>query len=164
MLAFDTQGKQLWKASFRRGARAAGRSQDGVVVARSGDGRIYGLDAADGKRRWVYQRPTPAPLTVRTHAGVVVERGAVFAGFPGGRLVALALATGNVGWEGVVAMPRGATELERVADVTSLPVGRRRARVRGGVSGPRRVLRPASGTTLWARDMSSVAGLDADQR
>ena len=32
------------------------------------------------------------------------------------------LATGNVGWEGNVATPKGATELERIADITSLPV------------------------------------------
>ena len=36
--------------------------------------------------------------------------------------------------------------------------GRRRPGVRRGVPGPRRVLRTQSGTTIWARDMSSVAG------
>jgi outer membrane protein assembly factor BamB len=58
--------------SNRRAGRSGKRSsparswprplaQDGVVVARSGDGRIYGLDTATGKRRWVYQRPTQVP-------------------------------------------------------------------------------------------------------
>ena len=60
----------------------------GIVVVRSGDGRLYGLDAATGARKWVYQRTLPA-LTIRTHAGVVIYRDAVFAGFPGGRLVAV---------------------------------------------------------------------------
>ena len=96
---------------------------------------------ASGK--WMYQRATPA-LTVRTYAGVVVRRGGVFAGFPGGRLVALALANGNVGWEAVVALPRGTTELERVADVTSLPVDRRAAGVRRRVPGTGGLLRCVS--------------------
>ncbi len=39
-------------------------------------------------------------------------------------------------WEGNVATPKGATELERIADITSLPVIDERAGVRGRVPGP----------------------------
>ena len=137
------------------------QAQDGTVVARSADGHIYGLDAATGARKWVYQRLTPA-LSVRTHAGLVIERGGVFIGFPGGRLVALSILNGHVGWEAVVALPRGATELERVADITSLPV----------IDGPRicavafqgRVgcFDITRGTVVWAREVSSIAGLTVD--
>src|SRR6185436_9281473 len=100
VLAFEPQGRQIWKAQLTGEVLAPPLAQDGVVVARSGDGRIYGLDTATGRRRWVYQRPTQVPLTVRTHAGVLIDRGGVFAGFAGGRLVALVLSTGNVAWEG----------------------------------------------------------------
>jgi outer membrane protein assembly factor BamB len=164
VLAFDGQAKPLWRAKLSGEVLAPPIAQDGVVIARSGDGRIYGLDAADGKRRWVYQRPTAVPLTVRTHVGVIAYRGGIFAGFPGGRLVALAIPNGNVAWEGVVAIPRGATELERVADVTSLPVvdGQRVCAVafQGRVS----CFDAASGTPLWSREASSVAGLAVDAR
>ncbi|HZM46553.1 MAG TPA: outer membrane protein assembly factor BamB [Burkholderiales bacterium] len=164
VLAFEPQGKAVWKAQLTGEVLAPPSAQDGVVVARSGDGRIYGLDTATGKRRWVYQRPTQVPLTVRTHAGLLIDRGAVFAGFAGGRLVALALANGNVAWEGIVATPRGATELERVADVTSPPAldGQRVCAVafQGRVS----CFDPSRGAVLWARDMSSVAGLALDAR
>lgn len=164
VLAFEPQGKALWKAQLTGEVLAPPSAQDGVVVARSGDGRIYGLDAATGKRRWVYQRPTQVPLTVRTHAGLIIDRGIVFAGFAGGRLVALLLSNGNVGWEGIVATPRGATELERVADVTSPPAidGQRVCAVafQGRVS----CFDPSRGSVLWARDMSSVAGLALDAR
>ena len=83
MLAFDRDGKQQWKAQLSGEVLAPPKVADGVVVARTGDGRIFALDVADGKRKWVYQRTMPA-LSVRNHAGVVVNRGAVFAGFPGG--------------------------------------------------------------------------------
>jgi outer membrane protein assembly factor BamB len=121
VLALDQQGKVSWKAMLTGEVLAPPVAADGVVAVRSGDGRIYGLNVADGRRKWVYQRPTQVPLTVRTHAGLLVYRGAIFAGFPGGRLLALAVPSGDVAWEGVVAIPRGATELERVADITSLP-------------------------------------------
>ena len=41
-------------------------------------------------------------------------------------------------------IPKGATELERIADVTSLPLVLETRGVRGRLSGPRRVLRPRS--------------------
>ena len=163
VLAFDAGGKALWKAQLAGEVLAPPAIEGSLVVARAGDGRIYGLDATDGKQRWLYQRTAPA-LTLRSHGGVVVERGAIFAGFPGGRLVALAAATGNVGWDSVVALPRGATELERVADVMGLPVldGDRVCAV--AYQGRAACFDTQSGTTIWARDMSSYAGMDADHR
>ena len=119
---------------------------EGVVVVRAGDGRIFGLDAADGKTKWVQQRSNPA-LTLRNTAGGVASRGDVFAGIPGGRLLALDLRRGTLGWDGVVATPKGATELERIADVTGRPGDRGRAGVRRRVPGPRRVLRDRAGRT-----------------
>lgn len=163
VLAFDTSGKPLWKAQLSGEVLAPAAIEGTLVVARAGDGRVYGLDATNGKRRWIYQRATPA-LSLRNHSGVVLERGAIFAGFPGGRLVALAAATGNVGWDSVVALPRGATELERVADVMGLPVvdGDRVCAV--AYQGRAACFDTQSGTTIWARDMSSYAGMDADHR
>jgi outer membrane protein assembly factor BamB len=163
VLAFDASGKPLWKAQLAGEVLAPPAIEGSLVVVRAGDGRIYGLDALDGKQRWLYQRTAPA-LSLRSHGGVVLERGAIFAGFPGGRLVALAAATGNVGWDSVVALPRGATELERVADVMGLPVvdGDRVCAV--AYQGRVACFDTQSGTTIWARDMSSYAGMDADHR
>ena len=164
VLAFDGQGKPLWKSQLTGEVLAPPLAQDGVVVARSADGRIYGLNAADGKRRWVYQRPTTMPLTVRTHAGLIASRGVVFAGFPGGRLVVLAASSGNLAWEGVVAIPRGATELERVADVTSLPAIDEQRVCAVAFQGRVSCFDPSGGALLWSRDVSSVVGLALDTR
>lgn len=163
VLAFERSGKALWKAQVSGEVLAPPETQEGIVVARAGDGRVYGLDAASGKQKWIYQRATP-PLSVRTHAGLVLDRGAVFVGFPGGRLVALVLANGSIGWDTVVALPRGATELERVADITSLPVvdGQRVCAV--AFQGRVACLDATRGTVLWARDVSSLGGLAADAR
>ena len=163
VLAFDASGKQLWKTQLSGEVLAPPAVEGTLVVVRVGDGRLFGLDAADGKQRWQYQRTAP-PLSLRNHAGVVVDRGAVFAGFPGGRLVALAATNGNVGWDRVVALPRGTTELERVADVMGLPVvdGDRVCAV--AYQGRAACFDTQSGTTIWARDMSSTQGMDADHR
>lgn len=163
VLAFDQDGKSLWKARLSGEVLSPPAMRDGIVVARAGDGSIFGMDAANGKRRWVYQRATPA-LSLRSHAGLVVERGAVFAGFAGGRLVAIALANGTIGWEAVVALPRGTTELERVADIASLPVIERDQVCAVAFQGRVACFDLMRGATLWARDMSSIAGMAADSR
>ena len=163
VLAFDAGGKLLWKTQLAGEVLAAPAIDGTLVVARAGDGRIYGLDATNGSQRWLYQRSTPA-LSLRNYSSAVVERGAVFAGFPGGRLVALTASTGAVGWDSVVALPRGTTELERVADVMGAPMidGDRVCAV--AYQGRVACFDTQSGTTIWARDLSSSVGLSADHR
>ena len=64
--AFDVDGRSaVERARVERSARGAARSRNDLVVVRSADGRIFGLDARDGQRRWVYQRAAPA-LAVRS--------------------------------------------------------------------------------------------------
>lgn len=163
VLAFDGTGKALWTARVTSEVLAAPQIAEGLVLVRSGDNRIFGLDASDGKRKWVYQRSTPA-LSLRSNVGVTVAGKAALAGFPGGKLVAIALSNGAAIWEATVAMPKGATELERVSDVTSAPVLAGREVCAAAYQGRVACFDLASGNHLWSRDMSSTAGLDADTR
>ncbi len=163
VIALDQSGKELWKAQLTSEVLGVPQADEGVVVARSADSRIYGLDAVSGARKWTYQRTLPA-LTVRTHVGVVISRGAVFAGFPGGRLVALSLSNGNVGWEAAVALPKGATEIERVADISSPPVLDGRQICAAAFQGRVACFDLVKGTPMWARDISSIAGMAIDGR
>jgi outer membrane protein assembly factor BamB len=163
VLAFDASGKALWKAQLSGEILAPPAVEGDLVVARSGDGTIYGFDAASGKRRWVYQRAAPA-LSVRSHAGVVISRGLVLAGFPGGRLVAVSTANGGAAWDGIVALPKGATELERVADVTSVPVVDDVRACAVAYQGRVVCFDATRGTAIWGRDISSFSGMGADNR
>ncbi len=161
VLALDKSGKQVWKTQLTSEVLSAPQIDQGIVVVRTGDGRIFGLDAATGVRKWLYQRALP-PLTVRTAVSVLVYRGGVFAGFPGGRLVALSIDTGNVGWEATVALPKGATELERVADVSSLPVTDGKQVCAVAFQGRLACFDLLKGAPTWGRDVSSIAGLATD--
>ncbi len=163
VLAFDNSGKALWTARVTSEVLAAPQIAEGLVLVRSGDNRIFGLDAADGKRKWVYQRSTPA-LSLRSNVGVTLAGKAALAGFPGGKLVAIALNNGAAIWEATVAMPKGATELERVSDVTSAPIVAGREVCAAAYQGRVACFDLASGNHLWSRDMSSAAGIDVDAR
>ena len=163
VLAYDYDGKPLWQARVTSEVLSPPLVSGGVVLVRSGDGRIFGLSATDGKRKWLYQRATPA-LTVRSFGGVMVDKNAVFAGFGGGKLVALDLETGNVGWEVSVALPRGVSELERIADVTSNAVTDGRVVCAVAFQGRVACFEIQTGNVTWARDLSSIAGLTMDTR
>lgn len=164
VLAFDANdGKLLWKARVSSDILAAPAVDGGLVVVRSGDNRLYGFDASDGKRKWVYQRQTP-PLSLRTFAAPLIDNNYVFAGFPGGKLVAVTANNGAPAWEGTVALPKGATELDRVADITSAPVIAGKMICGVAYQGRIACFDLSNGQLAWARDMSSAAGLAADSR
>jgi outer membrane protein assembly factor BamB len=163
VLAYDNAGKALWRAQLSSDVLSAPQVEQDMVVVRTGDGRLFGLDVATGSRKWVYQRTLPA-LTVRTHVSVQPYRGAVFAGFPGGRLVAVAAANGGLIWEATVALPKGSTELERVADVSSMPVTDGRQICAAAYQGRVACFGAVKGELIWARDFSSVSGLTMDSR
>lgn len=163
VMAFDADsGKPRWKARVSSEVLAAPAVGESVVAVRSVDARIVGLDVNDGKRRWVYQRVTPA-LTLRSSVGVLMVDNTVFAGFPGGKLVAINAKNGAATWEATVAVPKGATELERIADVTSAPVAEGRDVCAVAYQGRVACFEATSGNQLWVRDISSSAGLDMDK-
>ena len=162
VLAYDGKdGKILWTAQVSTEVLSPPQADSGIVAVRTGDGRIFSLDAATGKRKWIYQGATPS-LTVRSFAGVMISRNMVFAGFAGGKLVAINLSNGSAGWEAVVSRPRGATELERITDITSLPVADERQICAVAYQGRVACFEIANGNQIWARDVSSNAGLAMD--
>ena len=96
--AYDFNGKLLWKSKVSSQVLSAPKVDYNTVVVRCGDSRIYGLNAIDGARKWVYERATPA-LSLRSSAGVVLDGGAAYAGFAGGKLIALRIEDGKVLWD-----------------------------------------------------------------
>ena len=163
VLAFDDQSNLLWRSQVTSEILSPPQVDDGVVVVRTGEGRIFGLDAVDGKRKWVYQTSKPS-LTVRSFAGVLVKGGAVFAGFAGGKLVAIQLSNGKVGWEVAVSKARGVTELERITDITSLPVADEKQICAVAYKGRVTCFEITNGNQIWTRDTSSSAGLAMDNK
>ena len=164
VFAFDAQSGTLrWRARVSSEVLATPDLSEDIVLVRSADSRVFALNADDGKRRWVYQR-AGAALSVRTPAGLTARSGAVFAGFPGGRLVAVSLANGNAAWEAAVAAPRGATELERVTDVVGEPALLGREVCAAAYQGRVACYDAQTGNAIWAREASTLTGVSVDAR
>ena len=54
VLAFGPDGKPMWQSKVTSEVVSPPKVAEGTVVVWSGDGRIFGVSAADGKTRWVY--------------------------------------------------------------------------------------------------------------
>lgn len=159
--AYDTAGKLQWKSKLSSEILSAPKYFDGVVIVRTGDSHIYGINANDGSRKWVYDRTSPA-LTLRSSAGLVVDGGAVYAGFGGGKLIAIRADNGKMLWEASVAQPKGVTEIERIADITSLPVVDGPLIYAVAYQGRIAAVDRVSGRVVWNRDISSLSGLSVE--
>ncbi len=159
--AYDISGKLQWKVKLSSEVLSAPKYFDGLVIVRTGDSRIFGINANDGSRKWVYERTTPA-LTLRSSAGVLVDGGVVYAGFAGGKLAAIRADNGKMLWEVSVAQPKGVTEIERIADITSLPVVDGPLIYAVAYQGKIAAVDRASGRVVWNRDISSLSGLSTE--
>jgi len=156
-------GQPAWTAQLSGEILSPPQARGGLVAVRGNDGKVWALDVADGKRRWVYSRALPA-LTLREPGGLVVGDRAVYAGFPGGRLVALSLANGAPLWESNVALPKGATELERIADVTGPLVLSDRLVCASAYQGRVACFDRINGQEVWGRNISVLRGVTLDAR
>lgn len=164
VLAFDFEtGKPAWTANVKGELVAAPAITEGLVVVRTSDNRVIALDGIDGKQRWNYQRSNP-PLAVRSVAPPLPFGPFVLVGMPGGKLYALSLQNGAPAWEGTVSVPRGATELDRVSDVVTVPAVQGPQMCAVAFQGRAACFDMQGGTQIWSREVSSVAGITMDDR
>jgi len=162
IVAFDDQGKIKWRAKATSEVDIPPVVGNGVVVVRSGDYRIQAFNADNGERLWSVQRPGPA-LALRSPSQMVMAEGLVITGLPGGKIMAINAGTGNVQWEGIVATPRGASDLERVTDVVGAP--QIAGRLMCAVAYQGRIVCfdvSAGGRAIWAKDFSGASGMTLD--
>jgi outer membrane protein assembly factor BamB len=101
---------------------------------------------------------------LRTSPGIAIANSNAYIGLAGGRLLAVALATGAPRWEVAVGDPRGTTELERIADISGAPFVAGRDVCAVSYQGRIACFDTVSGTPRWGKAFSSDVGVDVDER
>jgi outer membrane protein assembly factor BamB len=164
LLAYRTDNGNLeWTAKLSGEIVSTPVAAAGMVAARGNDGRVWLFNAVDGKQRWVYSRQLPA-LILRIPGDLLLTERALYAGHPGGRLTALALTNGAPLWEVNVALPKGATELERIADVSGALTGDGRMVCAAAYQGRIGCFDMVTGNPAWLRDFSGLGGVELGER
>jgi len=155
-------GKVRWEQRLTSLTLEAPSVGGQVVVVRTNDDRVTGFSVSDGKQLWSVPHFMPQ-LTVRNTGSLTpVASEVTIVGLSGGKLQVLAQSTGNALWESVVATPKGATEMERITDVSSRPVFNNGQVCAVAYQGRVACFDAKSGNLEWARDVSSSRGLAVD--
>lgn len=157
VVAFDAAGKRLWEAQAASTVLTPPLVGHDLVLVRSTDQRLTAYEAATGRRRWMFQKQQP-PLTLQVETELAFAGDSVLVGFPGGRLDAIALANGAGRWEAGVSEPKGATEVERLADVFGLPALLDNDVCAASYQGRLACFDARSGDLRWAREFAAGAG------
>jgi len=157
----STDGHRLWTANVSSEVLSPAAIGAGVVVAQSADGKLTGIDAANGKRLWVYERTEP-PLSLHGTAAPVIVSDVVLAGFASGKIVGIQIRDGKMLWEMPVAQPHGRNEIERLVDVDASPLVVGKVMFAASYQGKIIAVDLQTGRILWSRDVSTYTGMDAD--
>jgi len=163
VIAFNADGDEQWRARASSEVGIPPLVGAGIVVVRSGDYRIQAFEQSSGEPRWRVQRPGPA-LALKTNMQLLMLESLVVTGLPNGKLLAIDSGSGDVQWEGTVALSQGATDLERIIDVVGAP------QIQGpilcGVAYQGQITCfnvSQGGVTHWQQPFSSKTGLGSDR-
>jgi outer membrane protein assembly factor BamB len=161
VIALGADGKELWRGVVSGSVLSPPLVGRGLVVVRASDHRITAFDASTGRRRWTFQRTNP-PLTLKVMTQMAFAGDLIAAGYPSGRLVMLTAANGAVRWDVPVSESRGATEVERLADVIGAPLVIGSDVCAASFQGRVACFEALNGNLRWARDLSAGSGPGGD--
>jgi outer membrane protein assembly factor BamB len=163
LIVFDSNGKLRWKMQASSEILSSPVISQGLVIVRSIDNRIAAYDVETGVRKWLIERPIPN-LTLRINSGIAINDQVAIVSSPGGKLLSLTVANGGMRWEVAAADPKGATELERIVDVTGTPAIANNNVCSATYQGKVGCFDLATGVSRWSKSISSEVGVAADER
>ena len=156
-------GNLKWQAQLPTISIEAPQVGGDVVVVKTNNAELLAYDVHTGKLLWVYQKHNPL-LTLRANNTFqVVGREVVLFGQPNGRLALINLANGNTIWENYVAIPEGATDLDKLTDIAMRPVINDKLICVATFNGKITCLDAVSSNILWSKKFSSNSGIIIDE-
>jgi outer membrane assembly lipoprotein YfgL len=164
-------GKEIWRRKLGAQTYTAPLVAGGRVFVLGGDRSVRAYDGATGQLLWDQQARQQEPLVLR-QSGLIMAVGNTLVVGQGGRMTAMDPGDGHLLWEAPMATPRGANDVEKLADLVA-PVARdgdlvcvRAFQASVGCvdasNGQIRWTKNANGATGVAMDDALVFGAEAD--
>jgi outer membrane assembly lipoprotein YfgL len=110
-------GRVLWRKPLTVRVTTAPLVAGERVFVLGGDRSVQAFDAQDGSKLWSVQRPGD-PLTLAQGGVIAAFKDTLLAG-QGPRLAGINPNNGDIRWEVTIGSPRGANEVERLADLVA---------------------------------------------
>ncbi len=159
LVTFDG-GKPTWRKTLGVRVTTAPLVAGERVFVMGVDRVVQAFDVVDGRKLWVLKRADD-PLALAQNGVLAAFKDTLLVG-QGPRLAGVDPLNGNVRWEVPIGAPRGANEIERLADLVGPPArlgdtvcARSFQAAVGCVDAER-------GTVIWARNIGGLDAISAD--
>ena len=129
-----------------------------IVLVRTADGQILGVDINTGSINWNYSQTIPA-LTLRGSSPPTLSRSHFYTGLESGRLIAVSPIDGEVAWDVALTVPQGRSEIQRLVDIDGRSELYGRILYAVSYQGRIAAIDVTRGQSLWARSFSSNTGV-----
>jgi outer membrane protein assembly factor BamB len=157
-------GETLWTSEVSSEVLSVPVIANGIAIIRTTDGVVFAFNEKNGAKLWSYEINEPA-LSVRGIGAPIIVEDKVIVGYDNGKLMALRLTDGKYGWETSIAIPKGRSEVERLADLDADPIDVAGVIYIAGYHGGIAAVSESDGEVLWRNEsISSYAGLSHDSR
>ncbi len=154
-------GSEYWRTNLDGESLARPLIKGESIVVQTIDNRMQAISVYDGRQQWTLEQSTPS-LTMRGSADPVLVGNTVIGGFDTGRLIAVAMDSGDVLWESLLAPPKGRSDLDRLSDIDGSIAVVGQDVYASGYQGRLASIAAESGQVLWSREVSSYVGVSAD--
>ena len=151
-------GEVNWHAKVNAEIVADPAFDGSYVVVAAGNGQIFAFDAENGEEIWNLPTDVPA-LTLRGNSKPTLAAGGAIIGTATGKLTVVVLQNGQQAWEARLAVPKGATELQRLVDVDSAPIVSGPTIYNIAYNGQLAAVEIRTGRIVWQREYSSFQNL-----
>lgn len=151
-----------WRAQLPTISVEAPQVSGHILLVKTNDADTLAYDTNSGNLLWVYQKPVPT-LTLRSNnTFAIVDKEVAAIGQPGGRLVLMNITNGNPIWENYIAIPEGATDLDKLTDVAVRPVLYEKDICVATFNGKLSCLDAISSNIIWSKKFSTSYGVLID--
>lgn len=159
IIALDgTDGSVIWHQTVNAEILADPAVDASQVVIAAANGELFAFDAETGEELWNLPTDVPALSLRGTAAPTLAAGGAIF-GTATGKLSVVVTDNGQQAWETRLAVPKGATELQRMVDVDSKPLVRGNNIYNVAYNGQLAAVEIRTGRVVWQREYSSFQNL-----
>jgi len=154
------QGQVKWRKAMGGRVTTAPLVAGERVFVLGVDRSVQAFDAIDGRKLWALQRPGD-PLTLAQSGVLAAFKDTLVVG-QGPRMAGVDPLQGTVRWDAAVGSPRGANEIERLADLVgpALRIGdlvcARSFQAAVGC------VNAASGTSVWSKNIGGIDAIGGD--
>ena len=158
----DDDGSEVWRVKIKGESIAIPLIRNDSITVLTIDGQLRNFSIFDGAERWMTNQDMPS-LTLRGASSPIGIGNNAIAGFDNGRLIPVNIDSGVVQWESMLSPPSGKTDLERLTDIDGVIKSMGQDIYAVGYQSQVASIAAESGQILWAKELSSNAGVAMDE-